>query len=157
MHVDKSFTKIQARDRPPPIPAMPVFWELLVRHSIPKRNKFQVQHFKPFSALCTSVSSYSSTLKILMTAITPPMVFQYIADNKIKGREGSKQRLGPIVLTPETPGSGKIKLKKSYFFLQKKVTFFYKKKLLSFTKKSYFFLQKKVLLAPSSQLMCKVS
>ena len=58
--------------------------------STAKRNKFQVQHFKPFSALCTSVSSYSSTLKILMTAITPPMVFQYIADNKIKGREGSK-------------------------------------------------------------------
>ena len=27
--------------------------------------------------------------KILMTAITPPMVFQYIADNKIKGRTPS--------------------------------------------------------------------
>ena len=92
--------------------------------STAKRNKFQVQHFKPFSALCTSVSSYSSTLKILMTAITPPMVFQYIADNKIKGREGSKQRLGPIVLTPETPGSGKIKLKKKFLFFTKKVTFF---------------------------------
>ena len=34
--------------------------------------------------------------------------------------------------------------KKSYFILQKKVTFFYKKKLLFFTKKSYFLLQKKV-------------
>ena len=54
-----------------------------------------VQHFKPFSALCTSVLSYSSTLKILMTAITPPMVFQYIADNKIKGREGSNRDWDP--------------------------------------------------------------
>ena len=52
-------------------------------------NKFQVQYFKPFSALCTS------TLKILMTTITPPMVFQYFADNKIKGREGSNRDWDP--------------------------------------------------------------
>ena len=127
--------------------------------STAKRNKFQVQHFKLFSALCTSVSSYSSTLKILMTAITPPMVFQYISDNKIKGREGSNR---------DWPGSSpdlrdawvwqnkiakkkekKILFftKKNYFFYKKKLLFFYKKKLLFFTKKSYFFLQKKVPLA----------
>ena len=39
MHVDKSFKKIQAGVRPPPpIQAMPVFWELLVRHSLPERK-----------------------------------------------------------------------------------------------------------------------
>ena len=36
MHVDKSFTKIQARVRPPPIQAMPAFWEHLVLQSLPK-------------------------------------------------------------------------------------------------------------------------
>ena len=36
MHVDKSFTKIQARVRPPPpIQAMPEFWEHLVRPPLP--------------------------------------------------------------------------------------------------------------------------
>ena len=35
MHVDKSFTKIQARVRPPPIQAMPAFWEHLFLTPIP--------------------------------------------------------------------------------------------------------------------------
>ena len=39
VHVDKSFTKIQARVRPPPIPAMPEFWEFLFRHPFPKLKK----------------------------------------------------------------------------------------------------------------------
>ena len=39
VHVDKSFKKIQAGVRPPPIQAMPVFWELLDRQPIPKEEK----------------------------------------------------------------------------------------------------------------------
>ena len=39
MHVDKSFTKIQARVRsPPPIQAMPEFWEHLDLAPLPKGN-----------------------------------------------------------------------------------------------------------------------
>ena len=39
MHVDKSFTKIQARVRPPPpIQAMPEFWEHLDLEPLPKDN-----------------------------------------------------------------------------------------------------------------------
>ena len=37
---DKSFTKIQARVRPPPIKAMPGFWEGMVGHPIPKWDTF---------------------------------------------------------------------------------------------------------------------
>ena len=47
MHVDKSFTKIQARVRPPPIQAMPAFWEHLVLAPLPnlKRDKVKVSGF----------------------------------------------------------------------------------------------------------------
>ena len=38
VHVDKSFTKIQARVRPPPIPAMPGFWEFLFLEPLPKER-----------------------------------------------------------------------------------------------------------------------
>ena len=38
VHVDKSFTKIQARVRPPPIQAMPAFWEHLVLAPLPNRS-----------------------------------------------------------------------------------------------------------------------
>ena len=41
MHVDKSFTKIQARVRPPsPIQAMPEFWEHLDLEPLPMFNTF---------------------------------------------------------------------------------------------------------------------
>ena len=39
VHVDKSFTKIQARVRPPPIQAMPEFWEHLDLAPLPKLEK----------------------------------------------------------------------------------------------------------------------
>ena len=43
MHVDKSLTKIQARVRPPPpIQAMPEFWEHLVRPPLPKSISFSL-------------------------------------------------------------------------------------------------------------------
>ena len=38
MHVDKSFTKIQARVRPPPILAIPGFWEFLLLAPLPYLN-----------------------------------------------------------------------------------------------------------------------
>ena len=40
MHVDKSFTKIQARVRPPPIQAMPEFWEHLVLAPLPYKRYY---------------------------------------------------------------------------------------------------------------------
>ena len=47
MHVDKSFTKIQARVRPPPpIQAMPEFWEHLVLQSLPKEEGLHCNHNK---------------------------------------------------------------------------------------------------------------
>ena len=42
VHVDKSFTKIQARVRPPsPIPAMPEFWEFLFLAPLPNNDIIQ--------------------------------------------------------------------------------------------------------------------
>ena len=57
VHVDKSFTKIQARVRPPPIPAMPVFWEFLFLEPLP--------NLKLFSGLNFLSDAYFATLKVL--------------------------------------------------------------------------------------------
>ena len=57
MYVDKSFTKIQARVRPPPIPAMPVFWEFLFLEPLP--------NLKLFSGLNFLSDAYFATLKVL--------------------------------------------------------------------------------------------